>query len=80
MAKYKMVADGMPVFEGDEYWDGKRWRPVVPYYGRPAPRGTLVRRPTMRATDAEDSAASQAVSNADNLSNSDGSAVRSIGN
>lgn len=30
---------------------------------------------TMRATDAEDSAASQAVSNADNLSNSDGSAV-----
>ena len=32
-------------------------------------------RPTLRATDAEDSAASQAVSNADNLSNSDGSAV-----
>ena len=32
-------------------------------------------RPTRRATDAEDSAPSQAVSNADNLSNSDGFAV-----
>lgn len=31
--------------------------------------------PTLRATDAEDSAPSQAVSNADNLSNSDGFAV-----
>jgi len=32
-------------------------------------------RPTKRATDAEDSAASQAVSDADNLSTSDGSAA-----
>ena len=31
--------------------------------------------PTLRATDAEESAPSQSVSNADNLSNSDGSAV-----
>ncbi len=31
--------------------------------------------PTLRATDAEDSAPSQAVSNAETLSNSDGSAV-----
>lgn len=35
----------------------------------------LCRLLTKRATDAEDSAASQAVSNAGNLSNSDGSAV-----
>jgi len=34
-----------------------------------------LRRPTLRATDAEDSAPSKAVSNAETLSNSDGSAV-----
>lgn len=60
---------------GDEYWNGREWKKIRTMFGCPIPEGVMARRPTLRATDAEDSAASQAVSNADNLYNSDGYAV-----